>query len=83
MRAPKPGDECPCGLTIRLLTAWTADNPGRRFWTCGQRVSLYLVKCLFLAGIRLIIGDVLLFRMYVSSVVVCMLLCCTCACSFF
>ncbi|CAN0846912.1 hypothetical protein LINGRAHAP2_LOCUS19302 [Linum grandiflorum] len=28
---------CGCGENIVLLTSWTEDNPGRRFWKCRSR----------------------------------------------
>lgn len=37
-RGPTPDNQCRCDLKIRLLTAWTRDNPVRRFWSYGQRV---------------------------------------------
>ncbi|CAN1134224.1 hypothetical protein LINPERHAP2_LOCUS8138, partial [Linum perenne] len=30
-----PG-RCVCGAEVVVLTSWTEDNPGRRFFRCGK-----------------------------------------------
>ncbi|XP_031096399.1 uncharacterized protein LOC116000450 [Ipomoea triloba] len=29
-----PIGECRCGQQLKLITSWTNENPGRRFWLC-------------------------------------------------
>ncbi|CAN1121269.1 Uncharacterized protein At4g04775 [Linum perenne] len=30
---------CLCGQSLILLTSWTNENPGRRFWRCSRQVK--------------------------------------------
>lgn len=36
---------CHCGKQLNLKTAWTNDNPGRRYWECGPK-KVSSVYCL-------------------------------------